>query len=136
MISEGHPQSDKFSSAIKELWELWNELQMKLFERSAILEDNLVAQQYLFDASEAEAWMAEQELYLMSPEKAKVTFSCIIDYIPINPTNSVYSSITVLIIKMFNLIVKCIFYDSYDVITGTCYITLTFSAVFVNNKFQ
>uniref|UniRef100_A0A3B3CVP6 Uncharacterized protein n=1 Tax=Oryzias melastigma TaxID=30732 RepID=A0A3B3CVP6_ORYME len=30
------------------------------------------AQQYYFDAAEAEAWMSEQELYMMSEEKAKV----------------------------------------------------------------
>lgn len=30
------------------------------------------AQRYYFDASEAEQWMGEQELYMMSEEKAKV----------------------------------------------------------------
>jgi len=30
------------------------------------------AEQYYFDANEAIAWMEEQELYLMSDEKAKV----------------------------------------------------------------
>uniref|UniRef100_A0A3Q3FVE2 Spectrin beta chain n=1 Tax=Labrus bergylta TaxID=56723 RepID=A0A3Q3FVE2_9LABR len=35
------------------------------------------AQQYYFDAAEAEAWMSEQELYMMSEEKAKDELSAV-----------------------------------------------------------
>lgn len=41
-------------------------------KRHSRLEEAHKAQQYYFDAAEAEAWMSEQELYMMSEEKAKV----------------------------------------------------------------
>lgn len=41
-------------------------------KRHRRLEEAHKAQQYYFDAAEAEAWMSEQELYMMSEEKAKV----------------------------------------------------------------
>ncbi|CAL8080889.1 unnamed protein product [Calicophoron daubneyi] len=71
MIQEGHPRSDRFREAIDELWALWEELEKAIADRQQKLLDNETAQQYLFDASEADAWMGEQELYLMSDEKAK-----------------------------------------------------------------
>ncbi|CAH8502625.1 unnamed protein product [Schistosoma bovis] len=71
MILEGHPRSDRFREAIDELWVLWEQLQHVVGERQEQLTRNEVAQQYLFDASEAEAWMGEQELYLMGDERAK-----------------------------------------------------------------
>lgn len=74
MILEGHPRSDRFREAIDELWVLWEQLQHVVGERQEQLTRNEVAQQYLFDASEAEAWMGEQELYLMGDERAKVGF--------------------------------------------------------------
>lgn len=40
-------------------------------DRKQRLDDSEVAQQYLFDAAEAEAFMGEQELFLMSDERAK-----------------------------------------------------------------
>uniref|UniRef100_A0A4W5JZ88 Spectrin beta chain n=1 Tax=Hucho hucho TaxID=62062 RepID=A0A4W5JZ88_9TELE len=40
-------------------------------KRHGRLEEAHKAQQYYFDAAEAEAWMSEQELYMMSEEKAK-----------------------------------------------------------------
>ncbi len=72
MIAEGHRHSDKFREGIDELKVLWGDLRNALDGRHGDLEKNDVAQKYLFDASEAEAWMGEQELYLMGDEKAKV----------------------------------------------------------------
>nr|CDS28968.2 spectrin beta chain [Hymenolepis microstoma] len=71
MIGEGHPHSEKFREGIDEVHALWADLKQALADRQAALVQNEVAQQYLFDASEAEAWMGEQELYLMGDEKAK-----------------------------------------------------------------
>ncbi|VDO14574.1 unnamed protein product [Rodentolepis nana] len=71
MIGEGHPPSEKFRVSIDEVHALWAELKQALADRQAALVQNEVAQQYLFDASEAEAWMGEQELYLMGEEKTK-----------------------------------------------------------------
>ncbi|KAA3676090.1 spectrin beta [Paragonimus westermani] len=71
MIQENHPRSDRFREAIDELWDLWGQLEQVVSDRHRKLLENEVAQQYLFDASEAEAWMGEQELYLMGEERAK-----------------------------------------------------------------
>ncbi|CDS40887.1 spectrin beta chain [Echinococcus multilocularis] len=71
MIAEGHPHSEKFREGIDEVRALWATLRQALADRQAALAQNEIAQQYLFDASEAEAWMGEQELYLMGDEKAK-----------------------------------------------------------------
>uniref|UniRef100_A0A5F8GX36 Spectrin beta chain n=1 Tax=Monodelphis domestica TaxID=13616 RepID=A0A5F8GX36_MONDO len=53
---------------LKQLWSLLIEETEKRHKR---LEESHKAQQYYFDAAEAEAWMSEQELYMMSEEKAK-----------------------------------------------------------------
>ncbi|VDD80712.1 unnamed protein product [Mesocestoides corti] len=71
MIADGHPHSEKFREGIDEVRALWASLRLALDDRQAALLQNEVAQQYLFDASEAEAWMGEQELYLMGDEKAR-----------------------------------------------------------------
>lgn len=55
---------------MKQLWGLLIEEAEKRHRR---LEEAHKAQQYYFDAAEAEAWMSEQELYMMSEEKAKVS---------------------------------------------------------------
>ena len=54
------------------LRELWSQLMAEAERRHGRLEEAHKAQQYYFDAAEAEAWMSEQELYMMSEEKAKV----------------------------------------------------------------
>uniref|UniRef100_A0A671UFL2 Spectrin beta chain n=1 Tax=Sparus aurata TaxID=8175 RepID=A0A671UFL2_SPAAU len=53
------------------LRELWRQLMEEAERRHERLEEAHKAQQYYFDAAEAEAWMSEQELYMMSEEKAK-----------------------------------------------------------------
>lgn len=58
-----------------ELQELWGQLRKEVELRHGRLEEAHHAQQYYFDAAEAEAWMSEQELYMMSEEKAKVRSS-------------------------------------------------------------
>lgn len=59
-------------------------IQEEVEKRHKRLEEAHKAQQYYFDAAEAEAWMSEQELYMMSEEKAKVKKDlCSLYYIPI-----------------------------------------------------
>ena len=58
---------------LKELQELWRLLLEEVGRRDDRLGHAHQAQQYYFDAAEAEAWMSEQELYMMSEEKAKVS---------------------------------------------------------------
>lgn len=57
--------------------QLWNLLIEETEKRHRRLEESHRAQQYYFDAAEAEAWMSEQELYMMSEEKAKVSSSTV-----------------------------------------------------------
>uniref|UniRef100_A0A667X523 Spectrin beta chain n=1 Tax=Myripristis murdjan TaxID=586833 RepID=A0A667X523_9TELE len=54
-----------------ELRDLWAQLIAETDERHARLIESNRAQQFYTDAAEAEAWMGEQELHMMSEEKAK-----------------------------------------------------------------
>ncbi|KAK7104923.1 spectrin beta chain-like isoform X2 [Littorina saxatilis] len=71
LIDEGHPQSEEFRALIDDLMRRWQELKDAVEARSDRLKLSEVAQQYYFDASEAEAWMSEQELYMMAEDRAK-----------------------------------------------------------------
>lgn len=57
---------------VEELQEAWRELGHQAELRHQRLERAHAAQQFYFDVAEAEAWMGEQELHMMSQEKAKV----------------------------------------------------------------
>ena len=67
LISEGHPEKDKY--------EKWARLQDLLEARKQKLLVNERVQQFLFDANEAESWMSEQELYMMVEDRGKDEFS-------------------------------------------------------------
>ncbi|XP_078121361.1 spectrin family protein isoform X4 [Sander vitreus] len=54
-----------------ELQDLWDQLIAETDKRHARLMEANRAQQFYTDAAEAEAWMGEQELHMMSEEKAK-----------------------------------------------------------------
>nr|XP_020669027.1 spectrin beta chain, non-erythrocytic 2 [Pogona vitticeps] len=56
---------------VEALQEMWQELQNQAEERHRRLERAQMAQQLYFDVAEAEAWMGEQELHMISEEKAK-----------------------------------------------------------------
>lgn len=56
-----------------ELQDLWNQLIAETDKRHTRLIEANRAQQFYADAAEAEAWMGEQELHMMSEEKAKAT---------------------------------------------------------------
>lgn len=57
---------------LNELGELWARLISETEQRHTRLVEAHRAQQFYTDAAEAEAWMGEQELHMMSEEKAKV----------------------------------------------------------------
>lgn len=71
MIEEGHPQSEEFQKMIDDLNSNWAELQAAIDARKKRLELSEQTQQYFFDAAEAEAWMSEQELYMISEDRAR-----------------------------------------------------------------
>jgi spectrin beta len=71
LIDEGHEASDEFERLNEELKKKWDELKEAVDQRKDKLIQSERAQQYLFDASEAEAWMSEQELYMMAEDRGK-----------------------------------------------------------------
>merc|ERR1719285_1304497 len=75
LISDGHPNADEFNRQLDELVEKWERLSEMLEARRKTLLTNERVQQFLFDASEAESWMSEQELYMMIEDRGKDEFS-------------------------------------------------------------
>ncbi|NP_001171782.1 beta spectrin-like [Saccoglossus kowalevskii] len=71
MIDEGHPNSEDIERQIDELQDLWQKLLQAIDARKIRLEDSIKAQKYYFDANEAEAWMSEQELYMMGDDRGR-----------------------------------------------------------------
>ncbi|XP_031340311.1 spectrin beta chain isoform X2 [Photinus pyralis] len=71
LVDEGHEDSSEFGRLINELLKAWQELKDAVEARRAYLLRNEQAQQYLFDANEAESWMSEQELYMMVEDRGK-----------------------------------------------------------------
>ncbi|XP_003787970.1 spectrin beta chain, non-erythrocytic 1 isoform X3 [Otolemur garnettii] len=65
------PSAETIRQRLADLKHLWALLIEEAEKRHRRLEEAHKAQQYYFDAAEAEAWMSEQELYMMSEEKAK-----------------------------------------------------------------
>ncbi|XP_061600718.1 LOW QUALITY PROTEIN: spectrin beta chain, non-erythrocytic 1-like [Cololabis saira] len=63
--------SELIRRRLAELQALWDQIREETEKRHTRLSEAHQAQQYYFDAAEAEAWMSEQELYMMSEEKAK-----------------------------------------------------------------
>ena len=69
---EGRPEAERITEQLKELEEAWDRLQDEMAKRRERLNGSDSAQQYYNDADEAEAWIGEQELYMIADEKAKV----------------------------------------------------------------
>lgn len=70
--AEGKPEAARITEQLKELEEAWAQLQDEMAKRRERLNGSNLAQQYYNDADEAEAWIGEQELYMIADEKAKV----------------------------------------------------------------
>ncbi|XP_018607614.1 spectrin beta chain, non-erythrocytic 1-like isoform X2 [Scleropages formosus] len=68
-VDSEHPSRQE--ERLAELRELWARLIAETEERRVRLVEAHRAQQFYTDAAEAEAWMGEQELHMMSEEKAK-----------------------------------------------------------------
>ena len=60
---------------INELLNAWKELKDAVDARKVRLAESELAHQFLYDCNEAEAWMSEQELYMMQDERGKDEFS-------------------------------------------------------------
>lgn len=70
--AEDRLEEERITEQLKELTEAWARLQEEMDRRRERLNGSSWAQQYYNDADEAEAWIWEQELYMISEEKAKV----------------------------------------------------------------
>lgn len=72
VASEGRAETERITDQMTELQEAWARLQDEMGKRRQRLNQSDLAQQYYNDADEAEAWIGEQELYMITEEKAKV----------------------------------------------------------------
>lgn len=70
--AEGSPEAERMAEEMKRLEEVWARLQDEMAKRRDRLNASNDAQQYYNDADEAEAWVGEQELYMIADDKAKV----------------------------------------------------------------
>ncbi|KAM8940469.1 spectrin beta chain, non-erythrocytic 2 isoform 1-T1 [Pelodytes ibericus] len=71
MVKNSVLDAQEIGERLELLRSIWEELAIEAANRHARLEESHVAQQFYADAAEAEAWMGEQELHMMSEEKAK-----------------------------------------------------------------
>ncbi|NXH18808.1 SPTB1 protein, partial [Bucco capensis] len=67
----GPEQSPELAEHVRELQKLWETLREEVEARHQRLREAGEAQQYYWDASEAEAWISEQELFMGAEEKPK-----------------------------------------------------------------
>lgn len=79
-VMEGEPEinSEPIKKQRKSLQEQWNNLKTATLCREKLLNHGNEAQQYYVDASEAAAWIDEQQLYMIGDEKPKVFYHCVI----------------------------------------------------------
>uniref|UniRef100_A0A069DY92 Spectrin beta chain n=1 Tax=Panstrongylus megistus TaxID=65343 RepID=A0A069DY92_9HEMI len=71
LVEEGHEDAPQFRKLMDELLDRWQHLKDAVAKRRDQLLHSEKAQQYLFDANEAESWMSEQELYMMVEDRGK-----------------------------------------------------------------
>jgi len=75
LIKERHPDSAEFQQLIDGLWAELGRLRAAIGYRESKLLESEKAQKYYYDASEQEAWMSEQELYMLVDDRGKEEFS-------------------------------------------------------------
>ncbi|NXW55501.1 SPTB1 protein, partial [Eurystomus gularis] len=69
--ASGEEPGPELEKRLRELRELWDTLRAEAADRHRRLREAGEAQQYYLDASEAEAWVSEQELFMGPEEKPK-----------------------------------------------------------------
>ncbi|XP_058051322.1 spectrin beta chain, non-erythrocytic 4 isoform X2 [Ahaetulla prasina] len=65
------PEVDTVRLLWEKLSELWGTLQEETEQRQQLLDATYQVEQYFFDVGEVEAWLSEQELFMMNDEKGK-----------------------------------------------------------------
>ncbi|OQV17845.1 Spectrin beta chain [Hypsibius exemplaris] len=71
LMRDGHPDSARFQELLQDLEARWRDLKDAIDDRDKRLDLSEKAQQYFSNAAEAEQWMSEQELYLLSDDRPK-----------------------------------------------------------------
>lgn len=66
------PEGEAVRLLLEKLSALWAALREETEQRQQLLDATYQVQQYYFDVAEVEAWLSEQELFLMNEEKGKV----------------------------------------------------------------
>lgn len=66
------PELDSVRLLLEKLLTLWAALREETERRQQLLDATYQVEQYYFDVAEVEAWLSEQELFLMNEEKGKV----------------------------------------------------------------
>lgn len=72
MVADTVGDCSDIEERVHVLRELWASLQEETRNRQKRLQESSEAQQYYLDAGEAEAWISEQELYMIADENLKV----------------------------------------------------------------
>lgn len=67
------PEVDSVRLLLERLSGLWGVLQEETEQRQQLLDATYQVEQYYFDVGEVEAWLSEQELFMMNEEKGKVS---------------------------------------------------------------
>uniref|UniRef100_A0A670ZRJ6 PH domain-containing protein n=1 Tax=Pseudonaja textilis TaxID=8673 RepID=A0A670ZRJ6_PSETE len=65
------PEVDTVRLLWEKLSKLWGALQEETEQRQQLLDATYQVEQYFFDVGEVEAWLSEQELFMMNEEKGK-----------------------------------------------------------------
>uniref|UniRef100_A0A3Q2YEY1 Spectrin beta chain n=1 Tax=Hippocampus comes TaxID=109280 RepID=A0A3Q2YEY1_HIPCM len=65
------PEAERLAGQLRELEEAWPRLREQMTRRKDRLDASHRAQQFYNDADEAQAWIGEQELYMIAEEKPK-----------------------------------------------------------------
>ena len=71
LIQENHPRKEEIEKRRKELQTAWNGLHDLVVQRRKKLDLSLKAQQFFFEASEIESWMAEKTELVSSADVGK-----------------------------------------------------------------
>ncbi|XP_030069865.1 spectrin beta chain, erythrocytic [Microcaecilia unicolor] len=78
MKAESDVDFKDIEEELKQLQEQWKKLQKEISNRQKCLQEAHEAQQYYMDASEADAWISEQQLYMISDEEPKDEESAVV----------------------------------------------------------
>lgn len=71
MVNESHPKAQEVQQLSDALKTKWDNLKELSTDFQGKLDVGLQAKKYYFDATEAESWMSEQELFLLGEERGK-----------------------------------------------------------------